>query len=81
MDVGSLYELVFFYWFYCKIIDFKEIWIFFNFEDLQQLEEVYSFGKGCNGRVVFIDGGRYDVYLGERMWYVVYWDELVLEVR
>ena len=27
------------------------------------------------------DGGRYDVHLGERMRYAVYWDELASEVR
>uniref|UniRef100_A0A2K6MPD9 SEC23-DDH2 WWE domain-containing protein n=1 Tax=Rhinopithecus bieti TaxID=61621 RepID=A0A2K6MPD9_RHIBE len=38
-------------------------------------------GKDCNGRVVPTDGGRYDVHLGERMRYAVYWDELASEVR
>ncbi|NP_001349842.1 triacylglycerol hydrolase DDHD2 isoform X2 [Gorilla gorilla gorilla] len=81
MDAGSLYEPVSPHWFYCKIIDSKETWIPFNSEDSQQLEEAYSSGKGCNGRVVPTDGGRYDVHLGERMRYAVYWDELASEVR
>ncbi|XP_055151956.1 phospholipase DDHD2 isoform X2 [Symphalangus syndactylus] len=81
MDAGSLYEPVFPHWFYCKIIDSKETWIPFNSEDSQQLEEAYSSGKDCNGRVVPTDGGRYDVHLGERMRYAVYWDELASEVR
>lgn len=38
-------------------------------------------GKDCNGRVVPTDGGRYDVHLGDRMRYAVYWDELASEVR
>ncbi|XP_032324484.1 phospholipase DDHD2 isoform X2 [Camelus ferus] len=81
MDAGSLYEPVSPHWFYCKIIDSKETWIPFNSEDSQQLEEAYSSGKDCNGRVVPTDGGRYDVHLGERMRYAVYWDELASEVR
>ncbi|XP_030892773.1 phospholipase DDHD2 [Leptonychotes weddellii] len=81
MDAGSLYEPVSPYWFYCKIIDSKETWIPFNSEDSQQLEEAYGSGKDCNGRVVPTDGGRYDVHLGERMRYAVYWDELASEVR
>ncbi|XP_011816144.1 PREDICTED: phospholipase DDHD2-like [Colobus angolensis palliatus] len=64
-----------------QIIDSKETWIPFNSEDSQQLEEAYSSGKDCNGRVVATDGGRYDVHLGERMRYAVYWDELASEVR
>ncbi|XP_008845986.1 phospholipase DDHD2 isoform X2 [Nannospalax galili] len=81
MDVGSLYEPVSPHWFYCKMIDSKEIWIPFNSEDSQQLEEAYGSGKDCNGRVVPTDGGRYDVHLGERMRYAVYWDEVPSEVR
>ncbi|XP_032960092.1 phospholipase DDHD2 isoform X1 [Rhinolophus ferrumequinum] len=81
MDAGSLYEPVSPHWFYCKIIDSKETWIPFNSEDSQQLEEAYGSGKDCNGRVVPTDGGRYDVHLGERMRYAVYWDELASEVR
>uniref|UniRef100_A0A452TVQ0 DDHD domain containing 2 n=1 Tax=Ursus maritimus TaxID=29073 RepID=A0A452TVQ0_URSMA len=81
MDAGGLYEPVSPHWFYCKIIDSKETWIPFNSEDSQQLEEAYGSGKDCNGRVVPTDGGRYDVHLGERMRYAVYWDELASEVR
>ncbi|XP_013975523.1 triacylglycerol hydrolase DDHD2 isoform X4 [Canis lupus baileyi] len=81
MDAGSLYEPVSPHWFYCKIIDSKETWIPFNSEDSQQLEEAYGSGKNCDGRVVPTDGGRYDVHLGERMRYAVYWDELASEVR
>nr|AAI18201.1 DDHD domain containing 2 [Bos taurus] len=80
MDAGSLYEPVSPHWFYCKIIDSKETWIPFNSQDSQQLEEAYSSGKDCD-RIVPTDGGRYDVHLGERMRYAVYWDELALEVR
>ncbi|XP_022426916.1 phospholipase DDHD2 isoform X2 [Delphinapterus leucas] len=81
MDVGSLYEPVSPHWFYCKIIDSKETWIPFNSQDSQQLEEAYGSGKDCDRRVVPTDGGRYDVHLGERMRYAVYWDELASEVR
>uniref|UniRef100_A0A8C5NWP3 DDHD domain containing 2 n=1 Tax=Jaculus jaculus TaxID=51337 RepID=A0A8C5NWP3_JACJA len=81
MDAASLYEPVSPHWFYCKIIDSKETWIPFNTEDSQQLEEAYDSGKYCNGRAVPTDGGRYDVHLGERMRYAVYWDELPSEVR
>nr|KAF6460190.1 DDHD domain containing 2 [Molossus molossus] len=81
MDAGNLYEPVSPHWFYCKIIDSKETWIPFNSEDSQQLEEAYGSGKDCNGRVVPTDGGRYDVHLGERMRYAVYWDEQASEVR
>ncbi|XP_027721163.1 phospholipase DDHD2 isoform X1 [Vombatus ursinus] len=81
MDAASLYEPVSPHWFYCKIIDSKETWIPFNAEDSQRLEEAYGSDKDCNGRVVPTDGGRYDVHLGERMRYAVYWDELASEVR
>ncbi|XP_038602554.1 phospholipase DDHD2 isoform X2 [Tachyglossus aculeatus] len=81
MDAVNLYEPVSPHWFYCKIIDSREIWIPFNSEDSRQLEEAYSCGKNCNGRVVPTDGGRYDVHLGERIRYAVYWDELPSEVR
>ncbi|XP_043839192.1 phospholipase DDHD2 isoform X2 [Dromiciops gliroides] len=81
MDAASLYEPVFPHWFYCKIIDSKETWIPFNTEDSQRLEEAYGSEKDCNGMVVPTDGGRYDVHLGERMRYAVYWDELASEVR
>ncbi|CAH6787167.1 phospholipase DDHD2 isoform X3 [Phodopus roborovskii] len=81
MDVNSLYEPVSSHWFYCKIIDSKEIWIPFNSDDSQQLEEAHGCGKDCNERVVPTDGGRYDVHLGERMRYAVYWDEPPSEVR
>ncbi|MEJ1284986.1 DDHD domain containing 2 [Cricetulus griseus] len=81
MDVSSLYEPVSSHWFYCKVIDSKEIWIPFNSDDSQQLEEAHGSGKDCNERVVPTDGGRYDVHLGERMRYAVYWDEPPSEVR
>ncbi|XP_074064926.1 triacylglycerol hydrolase DDHD2 [Macrotis lagotis] len=81
MDAASLYEPVSPHWFYCKIIDSKETWIPFNAEDSQRLEEAYISEKDCNGKVVPTDGGRYDVHLGERMRYAVYWDELASEVR
>ncbi|XP_075412795.1 triacylglycerol hydrolase DDHD2 isoform X2 [Tenrec ecaudatus] len=81
MDAASLYEPVSPHWFYCKIIDSKETWVPFNSDDSQQLEEAYGSGKDCNGRVVPTDGGRYDVHLGERMRYAIYWDELATEVR
>lgn len=45
MDVGSLYEPVSSHWFYCKIIDSKELWIPFNSDDSQQLEEAHGSGK------------------------------------
>lgn len=38
-------------------------------------------GKDCNERVVPTEGGRYDVHLGERTRYAVYWDEPPSEVR
>ncbi|ELK28854.1 Phospholipase DDHD2 [Myotis davidii] len=79
MDAGGLYEPVSPHWFYCKVIDSKETWIPFNSEDSQQLEEAYSSGKDCNEKVVPTDGGRYDVHLGERMRYAVYWDEQASE--
>ncbi|XP_060237522.1 phospholipase DDHD2 isoform X4 [Meriones unguiculatus] len=80
MGVSSLYEPVSPHWFYCKVTDSKEIWIPFNSDDSQQLEEAHG-SEDCNERVVPTDGGRYDVHLGERMRYAVYWDELPSEVR
>ncbi|XP_011240462.1 phospholipase DDHD2 isoform X2 [Mus musculus] len=81
MDASSSYEPVSPHWFYCKVLDSKELWIPFNSEDSQQLEDAYGSGKDCNERIVPTDGGRYDVHLGERMRYAVYWDELPSEVR
>ncbi|XP_040826234.1 phospholipase DDHD2 isoform X1 [Ochotona curzoniae] len=80
MDAGGLYEPVCPHWFYCKIVDAKETWIPFNSDDSQQLEEAYCSGKDCGG-IVPTDGGRYDVHLGERTRYAVYWDEPASEVR
>lgn len=38
-------------------------------------------GKNCEGLVVPVEGGRYDVYLQKRLLSAVYWEEAESEVR
>nr|XP_033804734.1 phospholipase DDHD2 isoform X2 [Geotrypetes seraphini] len=72
-DAEHLYEPVAPHWFYCK-----DSWAPFNKEDSQRLEAALTSEEDP---IIATDGGRYDVLLGQRMRYAVYWDEQVSEVR
>ncbi|XP_069474041.1 phospholipase DDHD2 isoform X2 [Ambystoma mexicanum] len=81
VDAVSEYEPVSHFWFYNKPVDGNAYWTPFSREDSQKLEETYKGGKETAKVVIATDGGRYDVLLGERMRYAVYWEEEITEVR
>uniref|UniRef100_A0AC11C198 SEC23 interacting protein n=1 Tax=Ovis aries TaxID=9940 RepID=A0AC11C198_SHEEP len=76
------YEPVQPHWFYCKEIEYKQLWMPFSVFDSLNLEEIYNSVQPDPESVVLgTDGGRYDVYLYDRMRKAVYWDEEPAEVR
>ncbi|XP_064287544.1 SEC23-interacting protein [Passer domesticus] len=76
------YEPVQPHWFYCKEVEDKQIWMPFSILDSARLEEVYnSVQPDPESVVLSTDGGRYDVFLYERVRKAVYWDEEPSEVR
>ncbi|NXM39972.1 S23IP protein, partial [Gymnorhina tibicen] len=76
------YEPVQPHWFYCKEVEDKQIWMPFSILDSAKLEEVYnSVQPDPESVVLSTDGGRYDVFLYERVRKAVYWDEEPSEVR
>ncbi|XP_042635456.1 SEC23-interacting protein [Catharus ustulatus] len=76
------YEPVQPHWFYCKEVEDKQIWMPFSILDSAKLEEVYnSVQPDPESVVLSTDGGRYDVFLYERLRKAVYWDEEPSEVR
>ncbi|XP_031972377.1 SEC23-interacting protein [Corvus hawaiiensis] len=76
------YEPVQPHWFYCKEVEDKQIWMPFSILDSAKLEEVYnSVQPDPESVVLCTDGGRYDVFLYERVRKAVYWDEEPSEVR
>ncbi|NXA74334.1 S23IP protein, partial [Thryothorus ludovicianus] len=76
------YEPVQPHWFYCKEVEDKQIWMPFSILDSAKLEEVYnSVQPDPESVVLSTDGGRYDVFLYERVRRAVYWDEEPSEVR
>ncbi|NWU95736.1 S23IP protein, partial [Upupa epops] len=76
------YEPVQPHWFYCKEVEDKPIWMPFSILDSAKLEEVYnSVQPDPESVVLSTDGGRYDVYLYDRMRKAVYWEEEPSEVR
>uniref|UniRef100_A0A8C4YQA1 SEC23-interacting protein n=1 Tax=Gopherus evgoodei TaxID=1825980 RepID=A0A8C4YQA1_9SAUR len=76
------YEPVQPHWFYCKEVEYKQIWMPFSILDSVTLEEVYnSVQPDPESVVLSTDGGRYDVYLYDRLRKAVYWDEEPSEVR
>ncbi|XP_072095621.1 SEC23-interacting protein [Mobula birostris] len=78
----NIYEPVRPHWFYCKMVEGKPIWMPFSFLDTLNLEEIYnSVQPDPENVVVSTDGGRYDVYLYDRLRYAVYWEEEPTEVR
>uniref|UniRef100_A0A8C3H6C2 SEC23-interacting protein n=1 Tax=Chrysemys picta bellii TaxID=8478 RepID=A0A8C3H6C2_CHRPI len=76
------YEPVQPHWFYCKEVEYKQIWMPFSILDSVTLEEVYnSVQPDPESVVLSTDGGRYDVYLYDRLRKAVYWEEEPSEVR
>ncbi|XP_068955198.1 SEC23-interacting protein isoform X4 [Petaurus breviceps papuanus] len=76
------YEAVQPHWFYCKEVEYKQIWMPFSMFDSVHLEEVYnSVQPDPESVVLSTDGGRYDVYLYDRLRKAVYWEEEQTEVR
>nr|XP_060624519.1 SEC23-interacting protein isoform X1 [Anolis sagrei ordinatus]XP_060624520.1 SEC23-interacting protein isoform X1 [Anolis sagrei ordinatus] len=76
------YEPVQPHWFYCKEVENKELWMPFSLLDSAALEEVYnSVQPDPESVLLSTDGGRYDVYLYDRVRKAVYWEEEPSEVR
>nr|XP_006111499.1 SEC23-interacting protein [Pelodiscus sinensis] len=76
------YEPVQPHWFYCKEVETKQIWMPFSVLDSVKLEEVYnSVQPDPESVVLSTDGGRYDIYLYDRLRKAVYWEEEPSEVR
>ncbi|XP_008104997.1 SEC23-interacting protein isoform X2 [Anolis carolinensis] len=70
------------HWFYCKEVENKELWMPFSLLDSAALEEVYNSVQPDPENVLLsTDGGRYDVYLYDRVRKAVYWEEEQSEVR
>ncbi|XP_023218251.1 SEC23-interacting protein-like [Centruroides sculpturatus] len=67
------------HWFYMRVIEKREIWLPFSMLDSVSLEEAYK--QDPNNAVVATDGGRYDVFIGERLRKAVYWNESPTIVR
>lgn len=67
------------HWFYMKVIEKREIWLPFSMLDSVSLEEAYK--EDPENAVVATDGGRYDVFIGERLKKAVYWKESPSIVR
>ncbi|XP_055929483.1 phospholipase DDHD2-like [Argiope bruennichi] len=66
------------HWLFEDTIESREVWYGFSEMDSEQLEA--AFLKGDNS-VVHTDGGRYDVYIHERIKKSVYFDSKDLPVR
>uniref|UniRef100_A0A8D0GCJ6 WWE domain-containing protein n=1 Tax=Sphenodon punctatus TaxID=8508 RepID=A0A8D0GCJ6_SPHPU len=76
------YEPVQPHWFYCKEVENKQLWMPFSVLDSVHVEEVYnSVQPDPESVVLSTDGGRYDVYLYDRIRKSVYWQEEPSEVR
>ncbi|XP_071985600.1 SEC23-interacting protein isoform X2 [Engystomops pustulosus] len=78
----NLYEPVQPHWFFCKLVEGREVWLPFSNYDSANLEEVYnSVQPDPESVVVSTAGGRYDVHLYDREMKAVYWEEEDAEVR
>ncbi|XP_012579311.1 PREDICTED: SEC23-interacting protein isoform X1 [Condylura cristata] len=76
------YEPVQPHWFYCKVVEYKQLWMPFSVFDSLNLEETFNSVQPDPESVVLgTDGGRYDVHLYDRMRKAVYWEEDPTEVR
>ncbi|XP_062959096.1 SEC23-interacting protein isoform X3 [Cynocephalus volans] len=76
------YEPVRPHWFYCKEVEYKQLWMPFSMFDSLNLEEIYNSVQPDPESVVLgTDGRRYDVHLYDRVRKAVYWEEDPAEVR
>ncbi|XP_006879956.1 PREDICTED: SEC23-interacting protein [Elephantulus edwardii] len=76
------YEPVQPHWFYCKEVEHRQLWTPFSAYDSLNLEEIYnSVQPDPESVVLATDGGRYDVYLYDRVRKPVYWEEEAAQVR
>uniref|UniRef100_A0A8D8R8N6 Phospholipase DDHD2 n=2 Tax=Cacopsylla melanoneura TaxID=428564 RepID=A0A8D8R8N6_9HEMI len=75
----EFYREVYHHWFFKKITDNKSVWNPFSMADSIRIEE--AFVEPSKSQVVWSDGGRYDVTVGERQRNAVYWKEEPTEVR
>ncbi|CAL8327510.1 unnamed protein product [Arctogadus glacialis] len=69
------------HWFYCGRADDGTSWLPFSREDSGKLEQAHADVGTRAGRVVAVEGERYDVRVGERRRHAVYWDQAPSEVR
>lgn len=67
------------HWFFCRRADDNTSWHPFSLEDSVKLESAYT--SRSSQEVVAVDGERYDVNVGERRRYAVYWEQGPTEVR
>ncbi|XP_040847937.1 SEC23-interacting protein isoform X2 [Ochotona curzoniae] len=82
LALQNQYEPVQPHWFYCKEVEHRQLWMPFSVLDSMNLEEIYNSVQPDPESVVLgTDGGRYDVYLYERVRRAVYWEEEPAEVR
>ncbi|KAM9324607.1 SEC23-interacting protein [Gastrophryne carolinensis] len=80
--VPNLYDPVQPHWFFCRLVEDREVWSPFSVYDSNNLEEVYnSVQLDPESVIVRTAGGRYDVCLYDREMKSVYWEEEPSEVR
>ncbi|XP_073832752.1 phosphatidic Acid Phospholipase A1 isoform X2 [Musca autumnalis] len=78
---GTSYKPAVKHWFYKRTIDAKQVWVPFSHYDSALLEtSLLEEGEG-KPEVVAVEGGRYDVYIKERLKRSVYWESEPIEVR
>ncbi|CAN2391901.1 SEC23-interacting protein [Pristimantis euphronides] len=78
----NFYEPVQPHWFFCKLVEGREVWLPFSSYDSARLEDVYnSVQPDPESVVVSAAGGRYDVCLYDREMKAMYWEEDDSEVR
>lgn len=68
------------HWFFCRRADDNTSWHPFSLEDSDKLESAHT-GGSSREVVVAVDGDRYDVNVGARRRYAVYWEQGPTEVR
>ncbi|XP_075158648.1 phosphatidic Acid Phospholipase A1 [Haematobia irritans] len=69
------------HWFYKRTVDGKPVWVPFSHYDSALLETSLIMEGEDKPEVVAVEGGRYDVNIGERLKRSVYWESEPIEVR
>ena len=81
-SMATAFQPVVHHWFYQKIIENKEVWIPFSMYDSYNLEQAFlTSPNNSYGIVIATDGGRFDVFVYERLRRPVYWPEVDSIVR